>query len=102
MIWTCWKQEGDLCRAEGPDSSSPGSGRHPVTSMNVTSRAGGGGVLSSVPNSCSKCGHKMGDCLSLTQQNSYVRALSAETGVRTHDLTEAQIPQNKATGLSEL
>lgn len=91
---------GDLCRAEGPGGSSPKSYRHPVTRMNVTLRVcvwWGGGLLSSVPNRHSKHGHKMGECLSLTQQTSVV--MSPETGVLTHDLTEVRIPQNQVAGL---
>lgn len=42
MRWTYWEQEGNLCRAEGPDSSRPRGYRHPVTRMNVISRVGGG------------------------------------------------------------
>lgn len=40
----------------------------------------------------------MRECLPLTQQTSAVT--SPETGVRTHDLTEVRIPQNKVAGLS--
>lgn len=49
--WTCWAQEGNLCRAEGPGSSSPKGCRHPVTRMNVTLREHVWwlGLLSSVP-----------------------------------------------------